>query len=71
MFMAHLDFDLKGYAKLASFQDCEDIQENTLTLFRLGGGGGGGGGGRQCASYRIFPCCAKTVCSRLTKISDF
>ena len=32
-----------------------------LTLFRLGGG----------AQYRFLPCSAKTVCSRLMKLSDF
>ena len=33
------------------------------------GGVGVGVGGTK--TYRIFPCCAETACSRLMKLSDF
>ena len=42
------------------------IRSFVLFLFRLGEGGG-----KLCLPYRFLPCCAKMVCSRLTKLSDF
>ena len=52
--------------KMAKATDVPVVHKYLNSIQALGGGGGRGG-----IVPTGFPCCAKTVCSRLMKLSDF
>ena len=48
----------------------KDIISNSLSAMFNPIQAGGGGGGSTLCPLQVFPCCAKTVSSRLMKLSD-